>query len=287
MTAAAPTSEATLLARYELGEPIGRGRLGSTVYLGTHRALGIRVAIRELRRSEQPNRGPVRTRFLIEARTLQVPHPNLLHVRDFGEDDRMVYVVTDFIEGPSLRDELKKEGHLPFTRVQVLLAQMLSATAALNARGGYIVGVNPEMIRLTTDGRRDRLVMSTAGISSVQDVLATMKEQELRGEEANEQELPYVAPEVLLGQSLGPAADVFTAAMLAYQMTCEVLPFRARSLPELIGQMLQRRPAPPSTLNPDVPPLASDALVRALSSDPGARFADVHEFAAALGVEIG
>jgi serine/threonine protein kinase len=283
----AATSEGTLLARYELGAALGRGRLGSTVYLGTHRALGIRVAIRVLRRSEQPNWGPVRTRFLIEARTLQVPHPNLLHVRDFGEDERMVYVVTEYIEGPSLRAELQKEGRLPFTRVRALLGQMLDATAALNARGGYIVGVNPEMIRLTLDGRRDRLVMSNAGISSVQDVLATMREQELRGEEASEQELPYVAPEVLLGRDLGPAADVFTAAVLAYQMTCEVLPFRARNLPELIGQMLQKKPAPPASINPDVPPQASEALLRALSPDPSARFADAQEFAAALDVAIG
>ena len=107
----------------------GRGRLGSTVYLGRHRALGIRVAIRVLRRAEQPNWDPVRGRFLLEARTLQVPHPNLLHVRDFGEDERMVYLVTDYIEGPSLRTELQKEGKLPFTRVQSLLAQMLDATA--------------------------------------------------------------------------------------------------------------------------------------------------------------
>jgi serine/threonine protein kinase len=283
----AATSEATLLARYELGDALGRGRLGSMVYLGTHRALGIRVAIRVLRRAEQPNWEPVRARFLIEARTLQVPHPNLLHVRDFGEDERMVYVVTDFIEGPSLRVELQKEGTLAYTRVQALLAQMLDATAALNARGGYIVGVNPEMIRLTKEGRRDRLVMSTAGIASVQDVLATMKEQELRGEEPNEQELPYVAPEVLLGRDLGPSADVFTAAVLGYQMTCEKLPFRARSLPELIGQMLQRRPDPPASINPEVPQRASDALLRALSSDPSARFADAQEFAAELGVPIG
>jgi serine/threonine-protein kinase len=282
----AASSEATLLARYELGDLLGRGRLGSAVYLGTHRALGIKVAIRVLRRAEQPNWGPVRARFLIEARTLQVPHPNLLHVRDFGEDERMVFVVTDFINGPSLRDELQKEGTLPFARVRVLLEQMLDATAALNARGGYIVGVNPEMIRLTRDGRRDRLVMSTAGIASVQDVLATMKEQELRGEEANEQELPYVAPEVLLGRQLGPSADVFTAAVLAYQMMCETLPFKARSLPELIGQMLQRRPAEPVSLNPEVPPRASDALMKALAADPAARFADAHEFAAELGLEI-
>jgi serine/threonine protein kinase len=280
------SSETTLLARYELGDLLGRGRLGSSVYLGTHRALGIRVAIRVLRRADQPNWDPVRARFLLEARTLQVPHPNLLHVRDFGEDERMVYVVTDYVNGPSLRDELHEEGKLPFTRVRVLIEQLLDATAALNARGGYIVGVNPEMIRLTRDGRRDRLVMSSAGIASVQDVLATMREQELRGEEANEQELPYVAPEVLLGRQIGPSADVFTAAVLAYQMTCETLPFKARSLPELIGQMLSRRPDEPVSLNPDVPPRASAALMKALSADPAARFADAHEFATELGLDI-
>jgi serine/threonine-protein kinase len=280
------SSETTLLARYELGEVLGRGRLGSSVYLGTHRALGIKVAIRILRRSEQPIWEPVRARFLIEARTLQVPHPNLLHVRDFGEDDRMVYVVTDYIVGPSLRDELRKEGTLPYSRVQTLLRQMLGATAALNARGGYVVGVNPEMIRLTLDGQRDRLVMATAGIASVQDVLATMKEQELRGAEANEQELPYVPPEVLLGRELAPSADVFTSAVLAYQMMCETLPFKARSLPELIGQMLQRRPVEPASLNPDVPARASAALMRALAADPAARFAHAGEFAAELGLDI-
>jgi hypothetical protein len=80
---------------------------------------------------------------------------------------------------------------------------------------------------------------------------------------------------------------VFTAAVLAYQMTCEVLPFRARNLPELIGQMLQKKPAPPASINPDVPPQASEALLRALSADPSARFADAQEFAAALDVAIG
>ena len=60
--------------------------------------------------------------------------------------------------------------------------------------------------------------MSTAGIRSVQDVLATMREQELRGQEASEQELPYVAPEVLMGGAPNARADVFTIGVLAYQM---------------------------------------------------------------------
>ena len=89
-------------------------------------------------------------------------------------------------------------------------------------------------------------MISSAGIQSVQDVLATMREQELRGQEASENELPYVAPEVLMGGAPNPAADVFTIGVLAYQMVTGTVPFKAASLPELIGQMLQTKPAPPA-----------------------------------------
>ena len=73
----------------------------------------------------------------------------------------------------------------------------------------------------------------------MQDVLATMREQELRGQEASEHELPYMAPEVLMGGAPDPRADVFTIGVVAYQMVTGRLPFRAAILPELIGQMLQ------------------------------------------------
>ena len=291
------SSHDTLLSRYQLGAIIGRGRFGSLVYHGTHLALGVAVAIRVLRREEQPNWDAVRDRFLIEARTLQVPHPNLLQVRDYGEDDRLVYLVTDFIDGPSLREELARAGRMPWRRTRNLLGQMLDAAATLNARGGYIVGVNPDMIRLSdggaavhavdddgADAHPLHLVMSTAGISSVQDVLATMREQELRGEEANEQELPYVAPEVLMGHGPDAPADVFTAGVLAYQMVSGNLPFRARNLPELLGQMLQGQAADPCQANPEISAAASAAIVRALSPDPALRFASVSAFATALGV---
>ncbi|MEZ5286799.1 MAG: serine/threonine-protein kinase [Vicinamibacterales bacterium] len=278
-------AEAGLLARYEMGPPLGRGRLSSLVYRGTHRALGTPVAIRVLRREEQPHWEAVRARFLLEGRTLQAAHPSLLQVRDFGEDERGVFVVTDLIDGPSLRQALAESAAFDWTRVSALMAQALDAVAVLHRRGGFIAGVNPDMIRLTLEDGHERIVLSTAGIRSVQDVLATMREQELRGEEASEQELPYVAPEVLMGQAPDSRADVFTLGVLAYQMATGTLPYRAGSLPELIGQMLRGAPPPAASLHAAVPADASAGLQRALAPQPADRIASVHELARALGVK--
>ena len=299
-----PEAGGGLLARYELGGLIGRGRLGSLIYRGTHRALGIPVAIRILKRDEQPHWDAVRARFLIEARTQQVPHPGLLQVRDFGEDDQNVFLVTDFVEGPSLRQALAESGAFPWPRAAVLLAQALDAVAALHRSGGFICGVNPDMVRIRAggaggaggdkpflsaearsakvEGLSEQIVVSSAGIRSVQDVLATMREQELRGQEASEHELPYVAPEVLMGGAPNVPADVFTVGVLAYEMVTGRQPFRAASVPELLGQMLQVKPVPPSQQVSTVPAAVSAAIMRALAGDPASRFATAGDLLAAI-----
>jgi eukaryotic-like serine/threonine-protein kinase len=267
-----------LLSRYELGPQLGRGRLGSVVYQGTHRALGSPVAIRVLRRDEQPHWDAVRARFLLEARTLQVSHPSLLQIRDFGEDDRAVYVVSDLIDGPSLRQALIESGTFQWDRAKPLITQALDAASALHARGGFLCGVNPDMIRIQ-NSKPERIVMSSAGIKSVSDVLATMREQELRGQEASVNELPYVAPEVLMGFAPNVAADIFTIGVLAYQMVTGAVPLKAASLPELIGQMLQTKPAPPQG---DLPEAARAAIMKAIDSVPANRFESADAFARAL-----
>jgi eukaryotic-like serine/threonine-protein kinase len=276
--AASSGGDGGLLSRYELGPMLGRGRLGSIVYQGTHRALGTPVAIRVLRRDEQPHWDAVRARFLLEARTLQVSHPCLLQVRDFGEDERGVYVVSDLIDGSSLRQALIESGKLPWERARPLITQALDAASALHARGGFLCGVNPDMIRIL-NSKPERIVMSSAGIKSVSDVLATMREQELRGQEASVNELPYVAPEVLMGFAPNVAADIFTIGVLAYQMVTGSVPFKAASMPELIGQMLQTRPAPPTG---DVPEAARAAIMKAIDSVPANRFESADAFARAL-----
>jgi serine/threonine-protein kinase len=116
----------------------------------------------------------------------------------------------------------------------------------------------------------------------VQDVLATMREQELRGTEASEKELPYVAPEILMGRAPDARSDIFTIGVLAYQMAAGQVPFRAGSLPELMGQMLTQKPPAPASVKPEIPAAASDAILKSLAGDPAARFQTAEEFRRAL-----
>jgi hypothetical protein len=156
-----------LSATYELGPVIARGRFGSEIHAGSHRALGLPVAIRLLRTSGREDRDAVRDRFLKEARALQVPHPNLLQVRDFGEDGDQLYLVTELLEGVSLAQPLKEGGPLPIATLDRFVRQIVEASGALHRRGGLISGLHPGIIRLVPDTDGERLVISTAGVSQI------------------------------------------------------------------------------------------------------------------------
>ena len=257
-----------LLSRYELGEVLGPGRLGSIVRRGTHRALSTPVAIRHLKREGQAQWDALRARFLQEARTLQVRHAHLLNVRDYGEDASGVFVVTDLVDGPSLRAVLFG-GALAWPRARRMILQMTDAAGALHRQGGLLTGVNPDTIRVTGAPGAEHIVLTSGGIRALADVLATMRETELRGIESSELELPYLAPEVLTGRPPDARADLFTLGVVAFELVTGRLPFQAPTLPELIGAMLVG--APPVVDDPRVPAAAAAAIVRCLAADPATR----------------
>jgi serine/threonine protein kinase len=265
-----------LLATYELGPVIARGRFGSEIHAGSHRALGLPVAIRLLRTSGREDRDAVRDRFLKEARALQVPHPNLLQVRDFGEDGDQLYLVTELLEGVSLAQPLKEGGPLPIATLDRFVRQIVEASGALHRRGGLISGLHPGIIRLVPDTDGERLVISTAGVSQIQDVLATLDVKTLRqGGEVSE--LQYVAPEILTGQPATVSADIYTIGAIAYEMATGRRPYEATALPTLLGAILAGPPPNPRTLRPTIGEGRSAVILRALARDPVERFATARD----------
>ena len=271
-----------LMSMYEIGDRLGPGRLGSEVYRGVHRALGHPVAIRLLRRDGQRNWEGARARFLREAQTLQIAHPSIIQVRDYGEEPGLVYLVTDFIEGPSLRELMQAAGPLPWARLERLAVQLVEAAHVLHRRKGLLCGVNPDIIRIATDEDGERLMISSAGVWQASDLLATLQEQTLRGIGLADAELRYVAPELMTGRSADLRSDVFTMGVLLHEMATGALPFDGGSMPELLGVMLAGRPVDARTLQPTLPQAAADALRRALRPSPEERFPSARAFGEAL-----
>ena len=268
-----------LLATYELGDAIGAGRLGSEVFRGTHRALGHPVAIRLLRRTADRDWDAVRARFLREARTLQIAHPSIIQVRDYGEEGDLVYLVTEFIDGPSLRELLQTGGPLPWPKARPLLAQLLDAARALHRHGGLLCGLSPEIVRVGNDEDGPRLMLSTAGVWDASDLLATLGDTTLHGTALADVELHYVAPEILTGEHADVRSDVFTIGVLTYEMTTGVRPYEGSSMPALLGAMLRGHPRNPAELQSTLPERAAAAMLKALSASPPDRQANARELA--------
>jgi serine/threonine protein kinase len=270
-----------LEARYEVGPVIASGRLGSQVHLGTHRALGLPVAIRVLRRQPRQNWEAVRARFLREARALQVTHPSVIQVRDFGEEDGTLYVVTDMIEGPSLLQVLDSDAPLPWPRVHSLGSQLIDAAWALHKKNAFLCGLNPGIVRMTTDDEGERLMISTGGVSQVQELLETLGDTVPRRGDLSTGEMPYIAPEVLDGNAADARSDVFTIGALLYEMTTGMVPFRGRTLPELLVAMLGGAARDPRELQSGVPGAGAACLLQCLQKDPASRFASAGPLRAA------
>jgi len=288
-TSSGPAPGSGVAAAYEIGESLGRGRLGSEVFRGTHRALGYPVTIRILR-ADAPNWAAARERFLHEARSLQVAHPSIIQVREFGEEADLVYVVTEFIPGRSLRTVLQAEGGMPWTRLRPLLAQLLEAARVLHRRKILLCGLNPEIIRIREPEAGDadaaeegeRLLISTGGIWRAQDLLATLNERTLRGVALDDIELRYIAPELLTGAPVDVRSDIFTLGALAYEMATGRPPYDGASMQALLGHMLAGAAPDPRATQPDVPAEAAAAILRSLAPSPANRFATVKELAKQL-----
>ena len=275
----------SVLGNYDVGEFLSEGRYGSVVHAGTHRMLGNRVALRIFKAPAKERGAAVRERFLREARALQIQHPNIIYVRDFGEIGDVLYLVTDLLAGCSLEEMIRTEGPLALPKLHQFVRELVGAAEAVHGAKGLVSGLRPEMIRVIRDDNAERIAISSAGVNAGQELMSVMNDATLRGQ-APPSELAYVAPEVLMGKTADVRSDLFTLSVLAYQMAAGKVPFQGQTLPEVMGAMLMMKPQPIGEVRADLEPAAGDAIMRSLTSDPQQRFATAAEFLAAWNAAV-
>jgi serine/threonine-protein kinase len=266
---------AALAGRYEIERLLGRGGM-ATVYLALDQKHGRKVAIKVLRPDITAAFGA--ERFLREIGiAAQLSHPHIVPLIDSGEAGGVLYYVSAFVPGGSLRDRLDRERQLP-VKDALRITQEVGAGLDYAHRNGFVHrDVKPENI-LFADGHAvladfgiARACCPPGGAPAVTEVGLALGTPE------------YMSPEQASGdQNLGSQSDVYSLACVLYEMLAGEPPFNEPTPRATMAKHISQAPRPLRALRPETPGGVDRAVHRALAKDPDQRFASVADFIAAL-----
>jgi eukaryotic-like serine/threonine-protein kinase len=264
-----------LIGSYRLGEQIGIGGMG-VVFEGEDLRLGRRVAIKIL---TLPLDGvgdePVQ-RFRRESRAASLlNHPNIVSIFDAGVDTERgsYYIVTEFIEGRTLREILNSEPQsLDKRSVVDILTQTASALGAAHEAGIIHRDIKPENIMLRPDGIVKVLDFGLAKLRERQDGSA-VQPPELRTRPGHlAGTIHYLSPEQAAGRPMDSRSDLFSLGVVAYELATGQRPFEGVTDGAIYNAILRHTPAPPSVLRPAFDTEFDNLVMRAIEKDPELRF---------------
>jgi len=266
------------IAGYTLQSEIGEGGT-SAVFKAQHAAHGV-VAVKVLREKLRQDRTAV-ARFVREARYGErVLHPNVVRTIEIGEaGPGMHFLAIEWADGELLEKYAKRQGPLPPDEVATIVTQIADAVQAAHAVGIVHRDLKPENVMYNPVTRQVKLL--DFGIATDTDMAP---DERLPRAGFFVGTLMYVAPEALSGELVGPAADQYSLATIAYFLLTGCLPFTAKTPREMFSQLLSQPAIPLNQARPGLrfPSSVEAVVMRALNKDPGKRYSDSVNFAAEL-----
>ena len=266
------------IAGYTLQSEVGEGGT-SAVFRANHAEHGT-VAVKVLREKLRQDRTAV-ARFLREARYGErVHHPNVVRTIQIGEaSPGMHFLAIEWADGELLEKYAKRQGPLPADEVAAIVSQIADAVHAAHEVGIVHRDLKPENVMYNPSTREVKLL--DFGIATDTDIAP---EERLTRAGFFVGTLMYVAPEALSGELVGPSADQYSLATIAYFLLTGCLPFTAKTPREMFSQLLSQPPIPLNQARPSLK-FSSNleaVIMRALSKDPSKRFADAVTFASEM-----
>ena len=277
-----------ILGRYELLLPIAAGgmamvwaaRLKGT--RGFQKIVAVKTMLPKL--SEDPQ---FEQMFLDEASLAsQIRHPNAVEILDLGEQDGILYLVMEWIEGVPLNQLMKaakKQGGIP-AKVAVRIAMQtcagLHAAHELKNDKGELVGlvhrdVSPQNLLVTYDGVTKVVDFGVAKATALGD--GATQAGQIKGK------VGYMAPEQVKGDPIDRRVDVFALGIVLYALTTGKHPFRRESEAATMYNICAPQPVmPPRKVVADYPEALEAVILKALAKDKDKRFASANEMLRAL-----
>ena len=262
----------TLSNRYRLVARIAGGGMGE-VYRAHDHLLDRAVAVKILQPSLASDDELV-ARFRDEARSAaRLNHPNVVAVHDWGcEDDRLYYMVMEYVPGTDLRDVLVGRGPFDPVHATDVMIAVCDALHAAHQQGLVHRDVKPENVLIARDGT---VKVADFGIAAVADAERTLPGGSILGT------LRYLSPEQAAGEPATHASDIWSAGAVFYELLTGSAP-QGGTGAELLRRRAIEPPVAPSTLEPSIPASLDEIVLKACAVNPADRFMDVGEMAVAL-----
>jgi hypothetical protein len=272
----------TRLGPYEIVSAIGAGGMGE-VYRARDPRLKREVAIKVLPASfsSDPQRLHRFEQEAIAAGSLN--HPNILAVHDIGQQDGSPYIVSELLDGATLRERLRS-GPLPIRKAVDYAQQIASGLAAAHDKGIVHRDLKPENIFVTNDGRVKILDFGLAkltrsdGPESGEALTQTVQSDP----GAVLGTVGYMSPEQVRGKSADARSDLFGLGAILYEMLSGKRAFHGESAAETMSAILKEEPPELTETNRNVSPALERILRHCLEKNPEERFRSAHDVAFAL-----
>ncbi len=269
----------TRLGPYELRDLIGAGGMGE-VYRAHDPRIRRDVAIKILPASYAADAERLE-RFRREARAAGgLNHPNILTVHDVGTDPGQPYIVSELLDGESLREVIQR-GPVSLKRALEWGAQLARALAAAHERGIVHRDLKPENVFVTRDGRVKILDFGIAGVVTVSNASAATRVETVATQPGVlVGTVGYMAPEQTAGAQPDARSDIFALGVVLYEMLTGRQPFKRATTVETIAASLAGE-AP--FLDPaEAPPAVARFVRRMMARDPTERFQSARDVAFVL-----
>jgi eukaryotic-like serine/threonine-protein kinase len=263
----------SVVGNYCLGPRIGAGGMG-VVFEGQDLRLHRRVAIKVLPLPLAAEGNDRIRRFQREARAVPLlNHPNIVSIFDADFDRGHYYIAMEFVEGQTLRQMIASEPLLLDAKTILdLIGQTASALSAAHEAGIAHRDIKPENIMVRPDGF---VKVLDFGLAKLLEPSSNPENErsDLRTRPGNlAGTIQYLSPEQVAGKPVSPRSDLFSLGVVAYELATGVRPFDGRTDGAVFDAILNRIPAPPSSVRPSLGNELDGLILQALEKDPELRF---------------
>lgn len=274
-------AEGVKLGSFLIQEPIGSGGMGE-VYRALDTRLDRHVAIKVLP-AVLAGKADYRSRLEREAKILaRINHSNICTLHEMGEEQGVVYLVFECLEGKTLQEHMQR-GALPLDELVTIGMEIADALDAAHSKGVIHRDIKPPNIFITRTGHAKVLDFGLATYETdavVTASVATASFKSISGTTVGT--AGYMSPEQVLGRELDSRSDLFSLGIVLYRAATGSSPFRGATVGELSDAILHKAPAPPSRVNPAIPPALEQVILKALEKDPELRYRSAADMRADL-----